>query len=111
MAATATATRPATCGAYNVLHPDFGSASCKRLPRHKGECRATLTVAASHRKTSPKGSAKGSPKVTTRATILTAAAQLAAGTLTPSAYMSLVSAYGQRRARKALSVKAEASVA
>ena len=109
MAATATATRPATCGAYNVLHPDFGSASCKRLPRHKGECRATLTVAASHRKTSP----KGSPKVATRTTILTAAASLAAGTLTPSAYMSLVSAYGQRKARKALSVKAtpEAPVA
>ena len=99
MAATATATRTATCGAYNVLHPDFGSASCKRLPRHKGECRATLTVAASH-----KVKAKASPKVTTRAGMLDAAKAMADGSLAPSAFMSLVSAFGQRRAKAALKV-------
>ena len=103
-ATTTSAARPTTCGAYIALHADKAEgrlASCKRLPMHKGECRAFLTIAAEHRSTRVKSSKKTSTKLS-RAGILKAAAALAEGKMTPSAYLSLVSRYGQRKAVKAL---------
>ena len=106
--------RPTTCGSWAKLHPadaetEGRSVTCKRLPRHKGECRSHLTVSAEHKAAAPKTAkspAKSARRVkrVTREALLAAAAKLASGEITPSAYMSLVSRFGQYRARKALAV-------
>ena len=113
--------RPVTCGSWVKLHPTDEKAAgrlvtCKRLPCHKGECRAHLTIAAEHKATSPKATAKaatakvGKGRVT-REALLKAAEKLASGEMTPSAYMSLVSRFGAVKARKALVVAETAPVA
>ena len=43
---TTATSKPKTCAALNVTHPEFGSPTCKRLPRHKGDCRKTLKAPA-----------------------------------------------------------------
>ena len=104
--------RPTTCGSWAKLNPAAAETegrlvTCKRLPRHKGECRAHLTAAAEHRAASPKTAKAPKGRRVTRVTkdrMLEAAAKLAAGEMTPTAYMSLVSRFGQYRARKALVV-------
>lgn len=41
-----TPNRPKTCGALAKVSPELGDVTCKRLPRHGGEHRTALTVAA-----------------------------------------------------------------
>lgn len=43
------AKRPTTCGQMFAVDPTLGSEGCKRLPRHGGEHRAYLTLAAARR--------------------------------------------------------------
>ncbi len=57
-------TRPKTCGDLAVSGlptATFGSAGCKRLPRHGGEHRAQLTVAALNRVTKAKAAKAAAP--------------------------------------------------
>jgi len=122
---TLASAKPATCGdAHTVLVTAYGdkvadryaSKGCRRLPRHE------VTEAKGHKAELPRGlmtpaqrkrvAAKRAPKTTaktgsasrprvTKQTVLDAAAKLAAGELSASAYMSLVLAYGQRRTKNA----------
>ena len=56
------ASRPKTCSAYFDAY-GIGEAGCKRLPRHKGEHRATLHVTKAAKPTaSPKGKKAGRTK-------------------------------------------------
>ena len=104
---------PQTCDAYFALHGENGSAGCARLPRHAGECRAYLKMTDLHKaqRAAAKAKAKASPKVTTRAGMLDAAKAYKAGTLAASTFMSLVSAFGQRRAKAALATVPSRKVA
>ena len=83
MTANATTTRPTTCGALFVTDPEHGAEGCGRLPRHKGEHRATLTqrkVKRTSRTTSPKAT-KGTGRAATLRTVraTTRAARQAVG--------------------------------
>jgi len=82
--------RVKSCG--QLAEYGLGEAGCKRLPRHHGDHRVTL-----HRpKVAKAAKAKASPKATkvTRAEFLQElAAQVDAGTLTPSAALSKASAF------------------
>jgi hypothetical protein len=101
--------RPVTCGAWVKANPDHAAAAgrlvtCKRLPRHNGDCRAHKTEAAENRavKAATKPATKRSAKRVTQAQLLAAVDAVAAGTMTSSAYMSLVTRMGQQRAKRAL---------
>lgn len=56
------ANRPTTCGELAKVQPEFGELGCKRLPRHGGEHRATLTARQARVKAAAKVAKKAAPK-------------------------------------------------
>ena len=97
-------TRPVTCAEMYRVDSTLGAVGCHRLPRHKGEHRATLTLAATRkaardkaRKAAPKSAPKTATKRVTpaqkkRAAYADIAERMAAGTISPSDAMAEVSA-------------------
>lgn len=90
--------KPKFC--YQLASAGLGETGCKRLPRHKGDHRATLhqpkaakVVAKASAKASPKGK-----KVTLTAFRATLNAAIEDGSMTPSVAMSKLSAFLTRKA-------------
>jgi hypothetical protein len=97
---TATA-RPKTCSEQAAIDPTLGEAGCKRLPRHKGDHRATLHATPVNR-TSSKRTTSGRrvSKAGLKRLAVKLAAAVEAGDLAPSLAMSRYAAYVTRLAAK-----------
>jgi hypothetical protein len=106
---------PRTCGAYVKAHeadPKFAEkvagrlVTCHRLPMHKGDCRTTLkaSIVAGVKVAKVAKPPKGAKRVrrVTKAQFDAALAEFVAGRMTPTAYMSVVTAYGQQKAKRAV---------
>jgi hypothetical protein len=113
--ATAKPATPRTCGAYVKAHeadPKFAEkvagrlVTCHRLPMHKGDCRTTLkaSIVAGVKVAKVAKPPKGAKRVrrVTKAQFDAALAEFVAGRMTPTAYMSVVTAYGQQKAKRAV---------
>lgn len=101
--APAKAKAPVTCGAWVAANPDHEAAkdrlvTCKRLPRHKGECRVTRKAARP-----AKPATDGTPKAAPKGRRMTAAAKrreakrmiatlVEAGVMTPDQALAAVAA-------------------
>lgn len=103
--------RPVTCGSWVTLNPTSPDAAnrlktCKRLPRHSGECRNALTASAAHKAERAAAKKSAAPKKTTKKTatkrltpaqrrreaLAAIAERMADGTLSPSDAMAAVAA-------------------
>lgn len=100
--------RPVTCAEVFSITPELGSAGCRRLPRHKGDHRPTLTLAATRKaarvataRAAGKVAGKRSGKVAGKTRLTPAqrkrdkyadiAVRMAAGTITPAEALAEVS--------------------
>jgi hypothetical protein len=95
--------RPTTCsGLFAAGDTEHAEATCKRLPRHKGDHRATLHVV---RVKSPKASRKASALVTRREFAAALAVKVESGKLTATEALSRMSAYAGRARRSSAAVE------
>src|SRR3970282_1481620 len=84
--------RPTSCGALAAIDAEHGQNGCKRLPRHKGEHRATLHV--QHVKVALKRrKVRKSASVQRREFAAKLAARVESGKLTAAEALSRMSAY------------------
>jgi len=88
---TAPVTRPKTCGQLAIVSPELGEAKCKRLPRHKGDHRATLHFVRPSRTT-----AKPS-KASKQALFALLAGAVEDGSMTPAQALAKASAFLTRK--------------
>jgi hypothetical protein len=99
MAATTVAakSRPATCAAlFAAGNTEHAVSDCKRLPRHGGEHRPFLTVAAANRAAKPKAAKASKPakrvtKASAKAQMVDIAAAVEAGTMSAADALSAAS--------------------
>lgn len=107
---TTIASRPKTCAEQAVLDPTLGAEGCKRLPRHKGDHRATLTQPRVTRATKTRRTGRRASKAGLKRLAVSLAAKVDANEMAPSLAMARYAAYVTRLAaqRRARSVKAEA---
>jgi len=106
--------RPTSCSAMAAIDPTLGSKGCKRLPRHKGDHRATLHAApvtkvtptsTAKRRSAARLSVAGQKRLATKL-----ASAVEAGTLAPSIALSRYSAYVTRLAAKRAAGRKEVAV-
>lgn len=115
-AAPAAPKRITSCGAYVKAHEGDAKfadrisgrvVTCKRLPMHKGDCRATLHEVKATTAKSPKRKVSGrsKPRVTRTDFAAALAADIEAGKVTPSAALAKFSAFVTRSAKPRASRK------